>query len=1593
MICYLRPKKELRKSAMINNLTFLLPVKRLFALAMMVACAFAQTALAQCQPLGPLTLTVVNLNPAIQGTDVICPGSSTVLSVDGTYDLYAWSTGATDPTITVSSPDVYTVTVTTSSGCTATAQLGVTVFSEPIPTINTSPYNCDGIFVLDAGAGFVSYDWSNGDSDQNAIANASGTYTVTVTNSDGCTGTDEIAITIPAEPQVVITGEDEFCIGNSTILQATPGFSSYTWTGGLSQDNIEVFSGGLYEVTVSDNLGCTATAIIDVDELPFSPPTIIGDLTVCANNSTVLTAQGQNYTSYQWSNGQSTESIVVNIPGTYTVTVVSINGCSGATSATVQNGGNASTSITGNTVICQGASTTLSATGNFSSYSWSNGLSSPSVTLNQAGTYIVTVTDAAGCTGSASANVTNFPDLMVTISPITGNICEGDAPFNLTATPPNGIWGGDVGASGQVDPAALGAGNWTATYSVTDANGCTGTDELDFEILTGTNAAIAAAGPFCGNEPLQTLTATPTGGTWGGAANSNGQIDPSMLGPGTYTVTYTVASTGACTGYDETNILVTQAPSASIAGTGTVCEGSGQTVPIDLTTTGNGPFELIYTLNGTNPDTISLSLGASSIDVAAPGNYAILNITDVNGCMGTGTGQATVNSVGSPQVIDFELQCNPTNDFYTVVFELTGGDAGSYEVLSSINGNLTGPPFLFTSDPIPSNSPYQFTVNDVNNCNPTVLQGSHNCLCATDAGNMSATPISFCSNEAAVVAASSSPHLDNDDALVYVLHDGNSNSLGTVFSTSQTPSFNLFPPLVIGTTYYVSAVAGNGMGNGGVDFADPCLSVAIGTPIIWTELPSANLIGGGTICLGETVDLNFNLVGNGPFDVSYSDGTQVIDLDNIADGHSISVTPLVATTYTIISVTETNGAACSSNVGTSTTINVVAPSNTFLQATSCDPNAVGVFTQNFTNQNGCDSTVTTTVTFVLADTTALFDTSCDPSQVGVFTQTFTSQNGCDSTTVLTVTYQAFDETNLTGTTCDPAQAGVFIQNFVNQFGCDSIVTTTVTLLPSDVTQLSATTCDPAQTGIFTQNFINQFGCDSIVTTTVTLLPSDVTQQSATTCDPTQAGIFTQNFVNQFGCDSIVTTTVSLLPSDVTQLSATTCDPTQVGIFTQTFSGQNGCDSVVVTTVSLSPPSACGVLFQLAAETIPCGSTAGSFEIALTLGQLPLSFEYIGSTGAVGNGIMVTSPFEIAQLPAGNYTVTLTNSSGITSTASVEVKQATPPSLDISILDSLDCSDDPIGSLKALVTGDFPPYNLLWSNGETTSTIADLPAGQYQVTATGGFGCETVASIELQAVPLLQIGLTVNAPDCFDENGGFVEVAATGGQAPYQYSLNGGNFVADGLFTGLTGGTYQIEAMDANGCKSSEGFAINLPLDVVVSLGDDMTIELGDGATITAVVNLPDSLLANINWTGFGNDMECPSCLSQLVAPVATTTYTITVESTAGCIGADALTVFVNKKRAVFVPNSFSPNDDGINDVFYPFAKNSAVEKVNSFYVFSRWGELVYSAIDFQPNDPTHGWDGSHRDQVLDAAVFVWYAEIKFKDGEVVLFEGDVSLMR
>jgi gliding motility-associated-like protein len=773
--------------------------------------------------------------------------------------------------------------------------------------------------------------------------------------------------------------------------------------------------------------------------------------------------------------------------------------------------------------------------------------------------------------------------------------------------------------------------------------------------------------------------------------------------------------------------------------------------------------------------------------------------------------------------------------------------------------------------------------------------------------------------------------------------------------------------------------------------ADGCDSILVTTV---TLLPSSATDISGTSC-------NLSEVGVFVQNLTNQFGCDSIVTTTIAFV-PLPPTPLTGTTCNaseagVFTDTIVTAAGCDSLLVTTVTFIPLPP--TPLTATTCDPNAVGVFMDTLLTADGCDSILVTTVSLLPSSATSLSGTSCNLSEVGVFVQNLTNQFGCDSIVTTTITFVPLPPTPLTATTCDPAAVGVFDEIIVTADGCDSLVVTTVTLLPSNLTELTASDCDPANIGVFTQDLTNQFGCDSTVITTVTLLPSSATAIASTTCVPSEVGVFVYPLVNQFGCDSIVTETVTLLPSSATTVNVGTCEPNEVGSVITVLTNQFGCDSTVTTVTSLLPPASCGMTAILGGSTIPCGITTGTLTLTVTLGEGPFTYTVLLGATPVANGAIagVGVAETVSGLAAGNYTVNYTSANGFSTSAQATIIQLFPPVLNVSAASNyggfgVSCPGATDGSVLGSATGGLAPYNFVWSNGAATPQATNLGVGTYTVTVTDANSCTATGSASLSEPAPLEITFSVNNPRCFGNSNGSIIVTAAGGIQPYRYSLNGGAAQTGNVFAGLDAGAYTITAFDQSECETSEIILVNTPLELIVDLGPDINIELGETANLQAIVNVPYDSLASVIWTPLP-DPECPECLEHTVFPLISTTYSIEVIDVNGCRDEDKVVVVVDRRKHVYIPNIFSPNDDGDNDIFSIFARPGTVRNIRSLMLFDRWGEQLYLNENFSPNDGTIGWDGIYKGQPMNPGVYVWVVEIEFIDGVVELYKGDVTLMR
>ncbi len=560
--------------------------------------------------------------PVIAGPSTICSGGTATFNTTTGFVAYNWSTGQSTPTITVGTSGTYAVTATASNGCTGTDSQTLSVTPAPNPIISEATYACDNQLILNAGVGFTAYAWAgpNGQTANSQLltANVNGTYTVTVTNAQGCTGTDTYFANIPTPPVVSITGGNTICPGSSTTLASTPGYSSYVWSTASNNPDISVSAAGNYTVTVTDPFGCTASDEFSVSILAAPAPNISGPSQICATGNATFSVPG-TFTAFNWSTGANTPTITVNLANTYTVTVTAANGCTGTDTQTLTIANSLQPQITELPYTCNGQ-ITLDAGAGFTTYNWSGGQNEQSVTVSVNGIFTVTVSDATGCTGTAvaTASIPAAPTVAVSGN---NNICAGTS-TTLAATAGLSAY---LWSTTQVGESITASTAGTYSVTATDALGCTVTD--DFLLITTPAPQPNITGPsvICTNSS-GTLDAGAGFDTYAWVGPNgftfNGQ-QPTVNVGGAYTVTVTDAL--GCSGTDAQTVTEATGLAPSVAQLPYTCNSQ---ITLDA---GTG-FVTYAWSNGPNSQFVMLN---------SNGTYTV-TVTDATGCTGTGTLAVTI---------------------------------------------------------------------------------------------------------------------------------------------------------------------------------------------------------------------------------------------------------------------------------------------------------------------------------------------------------------------------------------------------------------------------------------------------------------------------------------------------------------------------------------------------------------------------------------------------------------------------------------------------------------------------------------------------------------------------------------------------------------------------------------------------------------------------------------------------------------------------------------------------------------------------------------------------------------------------------------
>ncbi len=1211
-------------------------------------------------------------------TEVHCKGSSTgsaSATVTGGTPAYTYNwtpSGGTAATATGLSAGTYTITVTDKNGCIVSASVTVTQPATVLTaTATATPSSCSGntgtASVTAAGGNSpYTYLWAPlGGTNSLATGLSAATYTVNVTDANGCTVTASATVTNSGGPTVIASSTGVSCFGGNngkascTASAGTPPYT-YLWSpGGGTTASITGLTAGSYTITVKDNTGCMAIAVTSVTQPP--------QLTVAAGNTGVKCFGGNTGTvsstagggtgayTYLWSPGGGTNAGMTGLStGTYTITVTDANSCTATAATTVTQPASAlSVTISGIVnVKCNGSATgsaTASASGGTPAYTYNwtpGGNTNATATGLTAGAYTVTVTDNNGCTATASATLTQ-PTALSAVTSTTPSSCSGSTgTASVTASGGTGAYTYSWAPSGGTNALAtsLSPGNYTVT--VTDANGCTHTALAVVGNLGGLTVSISSSSNIsCFGGSNGSATANPSGGTlpytynWAPSGGTNATA--TGLTAASYTVT--VHDKNGCVG--TASVLLTQPATALSVTTGGIinvkCKGSA-TGSATANPAGGTPA---YTYNWTPGG--NTNAGATGLTA---GTYTV-TLTDSHGCTATATATITQPATALSAITSTTpSSCSGSTGTASVT---ASGGTGAYTYNWSPSGGTTT---LATGL---SAGNYTVSVTDANGCNVTAgaTVGNAGGLTVTISGVTNVTCNGGSNGSATANAAAGTPPYTYN-----WIPSGGTNATATGLSAGS---------------YTVTAMDRNG-----------CSATAMTTitqPPPMTVTPVAPVI-----CSGNSVVLTANGAGSYTWSPAYG-------LSPIT-GPVVTASPSVTTLYTVTGITGgcVNTATVVVTVNPTPVITLVPPSANLCSGDSVVITAHGAMSYTWAPPTGLSNTVGLVVTAF-------------PKVTTTYTVTGNS-NGCSATQTITVTVNPTPTVTVNPANPAPSCSGDSVA--LTAGGASSYLWSPATGL-SSITGSSVKAAPPVTTSYTVTGTTGS--CSNSVSVVVTVNPTPtvtVTPASASICTGgagtglTASGAASYTWAPAAGLSAITGSSVVANPVVTTTYTVTgttgSCSATQTVTIT--------VNNTPTVTVTPSPASVCsGDSVTLTA------SGAGSYSWAPPTGLSAIT----GST-------VKASPAATT-----SYTVTGTNGS-CTGNAVVVVTVHPKPAVMVIPPSAKICAGAPGITLDASGASTYawaPPAGLSSLTGPVT-VAAPASTTTYTVTGTGSDGCTNTATVTI-----------------------------------------------------------------------------------------------------------------------------------------------------------------------------------------------------------------------------------------------------------------------
>lgn len=1299
------------------------------------------------------------------GFNVSCFGStngSASVSASGGVPGYSylWNNGSTLSTATNLPAGPASVVITDANGCTKTVSVGITQPSIINLTVVQTNVSCFGgsngslDITPSGGVAPYSYSWSNGAVTQDVSGLSDGTFTVTVTDANGCIKVSTYSITQPSAPLILTeTHVNILCFGNATgSINVTPsgGTPAYTyeWSNGATTEDLTNLASGTYTLVLTDSKGCVLNQSIVLSQ-PAAPLNVVVSITdvACFGDSTGsidLTVSGGTvpYT-YTWSNSQTLQDLINYPMGTFNVTVTDSNLCFVTSTGLTINQPIAplSASAIVDSVNCyQGAdgAVDLIVQGGTTPYNfaWTNGSTTQDLLNLTQGTYSVLITDANNCIFNLSSAVYQPSDSISILESIVDVLCFGQGTGSIDVTPQGGTlpyiytW-----SNGAVTEDIQNLISTTYSLTVTDINGCSKT-ELYFIDQPASPLALSEThtDALCIGGQQGTINLSISGGTlpysvlWNNNTTTEDQIN---LLAGNYVVW--VTDDHGCLDSLEIEILdPSNTMSLSETHIDVLCYNAS-TGSIDLNVVGGVPgYTYDWNTGSTSQDLTGLSAGLYSVNVFdfnACGEFLSVTIsepstpvfassiqTDVL-CYGALTGAIDITTQGGVGPYTYLWSTGQTTE------DLTNVGAGNYSLdVTDFNG------CIFTLVDTIYQPPLPLTLNE-----------SHvNVLC--NGGNNGSIDIQ--------TTGGTAPY-------TYLWNNG---------STIEDLS------TLIAGTYTITVTDTNGVTGG-------CYAQLAVTVIEPSNPVSVSASQVDILCYaGTTGSVDVTVTGGtAPYNYLWSNGASSEDISSLTNG-----------TYSVI-ITDANGSAggCTDSITVVLTQPAAPVSLSFTQTdVLCYSNATGEI--DLTAQGG-------TAPYSYTWSNGSLNQDLIGLIAGTYSVLVTDANGttggCSATTNITILEPlaplTLNETHV-NVLCFGNNTGS-IDLSVSGGSAGYTYYWSNTEVSQDIDTLIA--------GIYTVDVTDANNCVAQLQVNVSepLAPlSEVHNLSNISC-----------FAGNDGNIDLTTTGGTTPYTFLWTNGFTTEDLLNVGFgpYSVLITDANNC--TLSGTYTLTEPAA-----PLTTTTtflpVNCYGESNGSAIVMALGGTQ-NYTYLwndGATTAINSNLI-----------EGTYSVVVTDANGCVSTNSVYVSEPSPLLISSSQVDVL-CFGAATGSASASASGGVGFYNYVWSTGTVSNSESNLTAGSYMIYVNDGNQClDSLEVIINQPADSINIELAGTDVLCFGFSTGAINATVSGATAPYSYVWNTGSSNED--ISNLPSGTYNVQVTDAYGCVYNETIDILQPADITI----------------------------------------------------------------------------------------------------------------------------------------------------------------------------------